>query len=276
MQVIPGDWKYVPPIPIQRSTVLRGKTPLLDGWGRVPSGKTPVFQGLGHVFPHAPHSSTNAENQPAMKTTLHSNTTLAGTLSRAASHLRSSVARRTAPATPRSHSTLPAIRPAGLRAAFTATLAVLLLAVVPGKMAAQVIGWGDNSFGQTTVPAGAQSGVTAIGAGRFHTVALKSDGSVVAWGDNSDGQTTVPAGALLGVTAIAAGSSHTVALKSDGSVLAWGSNSFGLTTVPAGAQSGVTAIAAGELHIVAIKSDGSVIAWGSNAGGQTTDRKSVV
>ena len=66
------------------------------------------------------------------------------------------------------------------------------------------------------------SGVMAIAAGGDHTVALKNDGSVVAWGDNGYGQTTVPVAAQSGVTAIAAGGSHTVALKNDGSVVAWG------------------------------------------------------
>jgi hypothetical protein len=75
-----------------------------------------------------------------------------------------------------------------------------------------VLAWGYNNYGQCTVPAGAQSGVTAIAAGWYHTVALKSDGSVLPWGRNTDGQSTVPAGAQSGVTAIAAGSGHTVAL----------------------------------------------------------------
>jgi hypothetical protein len=76
-----------------------------------------------------------------------------------------------------------------------------------------VVAWGDNEYGQTTVPVGL-SGVTAIAAGYGHTVALKSDGTVVAWGSNYKGKTTVPAG-LSRVTAIAAGVYHTVALKLD-------------------------------------------------------------
>ena len=40
--------------------------------------------------------------------------------------------------------------------------------------AGAVLGWGDNELGQTTVPAAAQSGVTAIAASFHHTVALKS------------------------------------------------------------------------------------------------------
>jgi len=72
-----------------------------------------------------------------------------------------------------------------------------------------VVAW--NAEGQTTVPVAAQSGVTAIAAGGYHTVALKSDGSVVEWGATGP----VPAG-LSGVTAIAAGADHTVALIGTG------------------------------------------------------------
>ena len=53
------------------------------------------------------------------------------------------------------------------------------------------------------MPAGL-SGVAAIAAGEYHSLALKNDGTVVAWGGNGSGQTTVPPG-LSGVAAIAAG-----------------------------------------------------------------------
>ncbi len=71
--------------------------------------------------------------------------------------------------------------------------------------------WGDNSYGQTPVPAGL-SGVKAIAAGGGHSLALRSDGTVVAWGYNAQGQTAIPAG-LSGVTAIAAGGYHSLALE---------------------------------------------------------------
>src|SRR5262249_6912019 len=38
------------------------------------------------------------------------------------------------------------------------------------------------------------SNVTAIAAGEYHSLALKRDGSVVTWGDNSFSQSSVPAG----------------------------------------------------------------------------------
>lgn len=69
--------------------------------------------------------------------------------------------------------------------------------------------WGRNTYGEKTIPAGL-TGVTAIAAGAFHSLALKSDGTMVGWGYNSGGQTNIPAG-LTGVTAIAAGYSHSLA-----------------------------------------------------------------
>ena len=38
-----------------------------------------------------------------------------------------------------------------------------------------MVAWGLNNYGQTTVQAAALSGVTAIAAGAYHTVALKSN-----------------------------------------------------------------------------------------------------
>ncbi|HWY31982.1 MAG TPA: hypothetical protein VNX46_14575 [Candidatus Acidoferrum sp.] len=93
-----------------------------------------------------------------------------------------------------------------------------------------VVAWGDNSMGQTNVPAGL-SEVMAISAGAFHNLALKSDGTVVAWGANGAGQSTVPAG-LGNVVGVAAGERHSLALKSDGTIMAWGDNSYGQSTVP--------------------------------------------
>jgi len=54
-----------------------------------------------------------------------------------------------------------------------------------------VTAWGDNTFGQTTVPAGLTD-VVYIAAGDNHSVAVDAEGRVWAWGDNSQGQTTIP------------------------------------------------------------------------------------
>jgi hypothetical protein len=130
-----------------------------------------------------------------------------------------------------------------------------------------VAGWGDNDAGQTSIPAGLNQ-VAAIAAGDTHGIALKSDGTVIGWGDNNAGQTSIPAG-LTRVVAIAAGAEHNLALKSDGTVVGWGDNIYGEISIPAGLTN-VTAIAAGGGHSLALKSDGTIIGWGDNGGGETT------
>jgi alpha-tubulin suppressor-like RCC1 family protein len=82
------------------------------------------------------------------------------------------------------------------------------------------------------------SGVKAISAGEYHSLAVKEDGTVFAWGYNSYGQlgdgtttfyrtTLVQVQNLSGVKAVAAGANHSLALKEDGTVQAWGHNEYG-------------------------------------------------
>ncbi len=51
----------------------------------------------------------------------------------------------------------------------------------------------DNS-GPVVIGGRVLSNVVAIAAGWYHSLALKADGTVVGWGDNSAGETTIPAG----------------------------------------------------------------------------------
>jgi alpha-tubulin suppressor-like RCC1 family protein len=77
------------------------------------------------------------------------------------------------------------------------------------------------------------AGIIAIGAGKSHSLALKSDGTVVAWGNNDKGQADVPAG-LTEVVAIAAGQAHNLALRRNGTVIAGGSMTLGRRLFPTG------------------------------------------
>jgi alpha-tubulin suppressor-like RCC1 family protein len=149
--------------------------------------------------------------------------------------------------------------------------------------------------------------VTAISAGKYHVVALCSDGSVVAWGYNANGMlgnntltsSSVPVmvNTAAGVSAlydrrpvaVAAGGSHCLALCSDGTVAAWGLNTYGglgdntttQRTVPVAVStaSGVSALngkapvalAAGLYHSLVLCADGSLTAWGYNTYGQIGD-----
>lgn len=142
------------------------------------------------------------------------------------------------------------------------------------------------------------NGVTGIGAGTSHALAVRSDGTVRAWGYNGYSQlgttTTAACGAyhdpcsttpvqvknLTGVSTVAGGGNFSLALKSNGTVWGWGENGYGqlangTTTLFGGVKTptksklaSVTAIAAGGEHTLALKSDGTVSAAGSNQLGQ--------
>jgi hypothetical protein len=130
----------------------------------------------------------------------------------------------------------------------------------------RVFGWGWNGNDQTNIPSGL-SNVVAIAAGENHSLALTAEGRVVGWGSNGDGQTTIPSG-LSNVVAIAAGGSHSLALTAEGWVVAWGANDYGETNVPIG-LSNVVAVAAGAYHSLALTAEGRVVGWGNNGFGQT-------
>jgi alpha-tubulin suppressor-like RCC1 family protein len=125
--------------------------------------------------------------------------------------------------------------------------------------------WGNNFYGQSVTPAGLTDPV-ALSAGYYHNLALDENGSVTAWGAGGSGQTSVPQG-LIGVVSCVGGESHSLALRADGSLVAWGNNTSGQTNVPSSKD--FIAIAAGRSHNIALRAGGSVIAWGSNSNGQT-------
>ena len=189
--------------------------------------------------------------------------------------------------------------------AIAAGLNLSLALCADGTLAA----WGANGYGQlgnnsttsSSVPVLVdRSGVlankmiVAVATGKYHVLALCSDGSLAAWGYNNAGQlgnggtvnSTVPvwvnrSGVLAGkaVAAIAAGTSFSLARCADGTLAAWGDNNYGQlgntssssSTVPAlvtmtGVLSGkvVNTISAGESHSLVLCADGAFAAWGNN------------
>jgi alpha-tubulin suppressor-like RCC1 family protein len=155
---------------------------------------------------------------------------------------------------------------------------------------------GDGTFNDAHPPERnvyMATNVTAIAAGEYHSLLLKSDGSlwVMGWnefgqlGDRNDSRpdAAIPEKIVAtNVTAIAAGWNHSLFLKNDGSLWAMGNNAFGQlgdgTLNSTGTNSpeqivpnGVTAIAAGRGHSLFLKSDGSLWAMGDNDAGQLGD-----
>jgi alpha-tubulin suppressor-like RCC1 family protein len=131
----------------------------------------------------------------------------------------------------------------------------------------EVVAWGSNHSGQAMVPAGL-SNVVAVGAGEYHSLAVRADGTVAAWGDNTFGQTDVPAG-LSNVVAVAAGYSYSLALRADGRVIAWGNNSDAQTAVLSG-LSNVVAVSAWGRYNLALRADGTLVEWWNDTTGQRT------
>jgi len=129
-----------------------------------------------------------------------------------------------------------------------------------------VTGWGYNPYGQVNVPNGL-SNVVAIAEGDGHSLALTASGTVVGWGNNSSGQITIP-GQLTNIVAISAGGMQSMALTASGSVVCWGDNSAGQGNVPSGLTN-VVAISAGDYFNLALTKSGNVVAWGNNTYGQT-------
>lgn len=111
---------------------------------------------------------------------------------------------------------------------------------------------------------------TAVGIGRVHEAALRSDGAIVTIGGNDWGQRVVPK-LPDGVhwTAMASGESHMLGLRSDGVLMAWGDNRSGQCNVPA-LPPGRTfqRIGASFWNSYAWLSDGSLLVWGANNYGQ--------
>jgi alpha-tubulin suppressor-like RCC1 family protein len=111
-----------------------------------------------------------------------------------------------------------------------ALVSVSALAMVAPVEAQVVRAWGNNEYGQVNLPSDLGS-VTQLGAGLFHSVALRADGTVRCWGRNDYGQCNVPTD-LGSVARITVGGHHAVAVRSDGSIRCWGLNDFGQCNTP--------------------------------------------
>ncbi|MBH9971407.1 InlB B-repeat-containing protein [Bifidobacterium sp. W8109] len=182
--------------------------------------------------------------------------------------------------------------------------------------------WGDNTYGQlgdgTTTqritpnivrkPAGVPTDFTyvQVSAGKWHSLAVGSDGYVYAWGSNQHGQLgnntatnssvpvrvrdpTSPTDPNKGLKAIqvSAGDEHSLALDSNGYVYAWGWNDNGRLgnnttadssfpvrvrdpTSSTDPSKGLKAVqvSAGWHHSLAVGNDGYTYDWGLNNYGQ--------
>jgi alpha-tubulin suppressor-like RCC1 family protein len=128
---------------------------------------------------------------------------------------------------------------------------------------------------------------------RFHTAAIKTDGTLWLWGGNSDGQLgdntnisrSTPRQEFTSSTnwkQVSGGRLHIAAIKTDGTLWLWGGNSNGQigdnTTASRStprqeftSSTNWKQVSGGRLHTAAIKTDGTLWLWGSNAQSQIGD-----
>jgi alpha-tubulin suppressor-like RCC1 family protein len=106
---------------------------------------------------------------------------------------------------------------------------------------------------------------TAIAAGRFHSVALDSDGNYYGWGLDAVGETSSPPlrEGSTRFTAIAANLSYSLALDDQGNLYRTGAAAKALPTLREDATR-FTAIAAGGLNGFALDDQGNIYSWGSD------------
>lgn len=79
----------------------------------------------------------------------------------------------------------------------------------------------DGTVRDTSAPAGV-SNIVAISRGNYYSAVLGADGTVSGWGDNSQGQTNVPAGLSKVLQITSTDRYYSIALRQDGTLAAWG------------------------------------------------------
>ena len=164
--------------------------------------------------------------------------------------------------------------------------------------------WGYNLYGQLgdNTAVNKSSPVTTsitgstwvdIASGRYHTIAIKTDGTLWTWGYNFSGQLglndttsrSTPVQEVTGGTnwkQVSSGVFYTAAIKKDGTLWSWGNNGNGQlginstanTSTPVQTVAGGTnwkQLSCGGFYTAAIKTDGTLWLWGNNGNGQLGD-----
>jgi alpha-tubulin suppressor-like RCC1 family protein len=155
---------------------------------------------------------------------------------------------------------------------------------------------GDGSVTNRNSPVSVVGGFgdwCQISAGRFHSLAVRTDGSAWAWGYNGQGRLgdgsvtnqSSPVSVVGGFSdwcEISAGLAHSLAVRTDGTAWAWGCNTngqLGDSTItdrssPVSVIGGFgdwCEISAGDSHSLAVRTDGTAWAWGFNGNGRLGD-----
>ena len=152
----------------------------------------------------------------------------------------------------------------------------------PIKLSNSIIGWGENFYGQASVPGALsftkEKTVKHISAGYNNSFAVLGDDNISGWGTNVNNQLDIPdifqtkastTTAIHSIEKISVGSKHVLALYKDTNqntyIRSWGY--YNEHTVPLNLGT-VVDIAVGAEHNLALSSNGRVVGWGKNDHGQ--------
>jgi alpha-tubulin suppressor-like RCC1 family protein len=160
---------------------------------------------------------------------------------------------------------------------------------------------GVNNVGQlgnntiTNISSPVQVGVltdwSLVSSGKYHALAIKTDGTLWGWGNNGWGgggqlglgdqthrSSPTQVGSLTNWRLVSGGGYHSAAIKTDGTLWSWGNNNYGQlghndrTNISSPTQLGSltnwSAISGGSQFSLAIKTDGTLWSWGYNANGR--------
>jgi len=170
-------------------------------------------------------------------------------------------------------------------------------------------GWGDNWWGQLGDGTSGNNRYTpvkvriatadwlSIFTGRYHTTAIKADGSRWAWGDNR--QNEFAGGTLIGhntpiqigtesdwvaVSVSNGGNGHTIAVKTDGSLWGWGWSESGqlgigainhrvVAPIKIGTETNWSSVYAHSEYSLAVRTDGTL--WGCGSFGDVISTENI-
>jgi len=127
-----------------------------------------------------------------------------------------------------------------------------------GQVSGPLVAFGQNTFGQLSVPS---DNFIAVSCGGITAAGIRADGTLVVWGEPDPIMLNAPSGTFK---QISGGGAFYLAIRTDYTVAGWGYNVGGAAVPPLGT---FRKVAAGGQHSAGVRTDGTLDYWGEWWGG---------